>query len=276
MQSQRLGIIAGAGRFPFYVAQEAKKIGIPVAVAGLKGWADASLFAGADAFCELPVGRFADLIAWFKQHEVTGAVMAGKVTKEVLFSGSEEFDDSLKAVLATAGDSSVNALLGAVAQGLQDQGIAVLDSSSLLKDNLAPAGLITAREPSDVEQQDIQVGLKAARLMAELDVGQTVVVRQGVVVAVEALEGTDATIKRAGRLVGDGLVVVKTASPTQDRRFDLPCIGPDTLQVFRESGVKCLAVEAGSTLLLDRERLLEQAEADGLCIWGVNLSGAAE
>ncbi len=275
MAAKRLGIIAGAGRFPLHIATQAQQQGCHVSVAALKGWADVSLFDSVDAVQELSIGQFGALIAWFKEQQVDAAIMAGKVTKEVLFAQKDTFDPQLLQALASAKDASVNALLGAVAQSLMQQGIQLLDSSLFLQSALAPAEVITDRAPNTQEQQDIQVGLQAARALATLDVGQTVIVRQGVVVAVEALEGTDAAIRRAHALAKDHLVVVKTASPTQDRRFDLPCIGTDTLKVFHECGVTCLAVEAGSTLLLDKDQILKQAQSQGLSIVGVDITATA-
>ncbi|MBI3083959.1 MAG: UDP-2,3-diacylglucosamine diphosphatase LpxI [Candidatus Omnitrophica bacterium] len=266
----RIAIIAGAGRFPFAVAQEAKRQGLAVIVMGIQGWVDRSLAAEADAYEEVAVGQLRQFIDRLKSHGVSQAIMAGKVTKEVLLDQRTSFDAEALGILRHARDLSVPALLGAIGTRLAGEGITLLDSSTFLKANLCPVGVLTARGPSAVEEEDVRIGLQAARGLAALDIGQTVIVKERVVVAVEALEGTDAAIRRAHALADHGLVVVKMASSTQDRRFDLPVVGPETLSTLTASGVSCLAVEAGTTLLLDRDRLIAAANAAGVCLVGVD------
>ncbi len=273
MPSQ-VAIIAGAGRFPFYVAREAKRQGHRVVAIGLSGWADEALKHEADAYEEIAVGELGRLIASLKSHAVRQAVMAGKVTKEVLFRHATTFDAEALKVIGQTRDFSVPALLGLIAKRLEADGITLLDSSTFLRANLCPSGTLTSRGPTPSEQQDIEVGLQAARTLAALDVGQTVIIKHGVIVAVEALEGTDAAIRRAHALAGKELIVVKTASAAQDRRFDLPIIGGETMAVARDSGVSCLAVEAGSTLLLEREAVIASANSAGICLLGVALPSA--
>jgi hypothetical protein len=267
--ASRVALIAGAGRFPFHVAQEAKRQGVGVVALGLKGWADPSLAEHVEAYEEVAVGALRRLIERLKSHGVREAIMAGKVTKEVLLTQRAGFDAELLALLAGAREMSAANLLGAVGTRLAKEGITLLDSSTFLKSSLCPAGVLTARRPTAGEEEDIAVGRQAARAIAALDIGQTVVVKGKIVVAVEALEGTDAAIRRAHALAGGGLVVVKTAAPGQDRRFDLPVVGPDTLATLREASVSCLAMEAGVTLLLDRAGLLAAAEQAGLCLVGL-------
>ena len=156
-----------------------------------------------------------------------------------------------------------------MANRLASEGITLLDSSTFLRANLCPAGVLTRRAPSAAEQNDIPIGFRAARQLASLDIGQTVIVKGRVIIAVEALEGTDAAIRRAHALAGDGLVAVKAASPTQDRRFDLPVIGAETIATLAAAGVSCLAVEADTTLLLDRDALIAAADAARLALVGV-------
>ena len=266
----RIAVIAGAGRFPFHVAEEAKRQGVSVVALGIQGWADASLASRVEAYEEIAVGQLGRLIERLKSHRIEQAIMAGKVTKEVLLDPRIAFDAEALAVLRHVRDMSVPAVLGAIGQRLAHEGITLLDSSTFLRANLCPAGALTSRAPTAAEQEDIGIGLHAARMIAALDIGQTVVVKRQVVIAVEALEGTDAAVRRAHTLAGDGLVVVKTASPAQDRRFDLPVIGPETIRTLQESGVTCLAVETGTTLLLDRPAVLAAANAAGLCITGVS------
>lgn len=266
-----LGLIAGAGRFPFHVAREAKRQGIPVIAVGIHGWADGSLAEHVDTYEEIAIGQLGRLIAYLKSHDIHQAIMAGKVTKEVLLNERSTFDAEARHILRQAAGSSVGVLLGSIGTRLASEGITLLDSSTFLKRDLCPAGVLTSRGPTATEQEGIEVGLHAAQTIATLDIGQTVIVKGKVVVAVEALEGTDAAIRRAYALAGKDLVVVKMASPDQDRRFDLPIIGPDTIATFSEAGVSCLAVEAGTTLLLDREALIASANAAKLCLIGVAL-----
>lgn len=273
MGPSRIAIIAGSGRFPFHVAEAARRRGVSVVAVGLKGWVDASLAGQVDAYEELAVGELGQLIRALKRHAVSQAIMAGKVTKAVLLDQGTAFDPETLAILGRVKDFSVASLLGAVGERLAQEGITLLDSSTFLRDQLCPPGVLTARAPSPVEAEDIRVGLQVGRQLAALDVGQTVILKRRVVVAVEALEGTDAAIQRAHALSGDGLVVVKTAAEAHDRRFDLPVIGPQTIATLAACGVSCLAMEAGTTLLLDREKLLGAANAAGVCLVGMEAGG---
>lgn len=237
---------------------------------GVKGWADAQLASRVTSYEEFDVGALGTLIVRLKAHGVRQVILAGKVTKQVLLQPSSGFDAQARALLGAAPDASVNALLGELGQLLATAGITLLDSSTFLQALLCPLGVVTSRAPSAAEQADVQAGLRVARTLAALDVGQTVVVKQRVVIAVEALEGTDAAIRRAGEVAGSGLVVVKAASPMQDRRFDLPVLGCETIEICRHAGVSCVAVQAHSTLLLDKEELIARANAGGLCLLGVD------
>ena len=270
--TSRIAIIAGAGRFPFHVAREGKRQGAHVIVLGIRGWADAGLAGQVDAYEEVAVGELGRLIDRLKSHAVQRVIMAGKVTKDVLLRDWGTFDTAARAVVQRAPTASVNHLLGEIANLLAKEGITLLDSSTFLHDQLCPAGTVTARAPTAAETSDIEAGFCAARPLAALDIGQTVIVKRRVIIAVEALEGTDAAIQRAHALAGSGLVVVKAASPSQDRRFDLPVIGLETIATLIQSEVSCLAVEAGTTLLLDRDALLARANAAHLCLVGVESS----
>lgn len=268
--SDAYGIIAGAGSFPLHVAREMTRRGLTVAAIGLRGWVDEALAAHVSAYDEVSVGQLGRMIETLKARRVSQAVMAGKVTKEVLFDPRVEFDAEALDVLRSTTEFSVNRLLGAIADRLLAHGITLLDSSTFLKDNLCRTGVLTTTAPTAEQQQDIRMGVAAARQMAAMDIGQTIVVRRAVIVAVEALEGTDATIRRAGEIAGPGCVIVKMASPSQDRRFDLPVLGPSTITSAASARASCLAVEAGSTLLLDPQALLAQAEQTGLCLVGID------
>src|SRR6185295_16555326 len=195
--ADRVAVIAGSGRFPFLVAREAKRQGMWVIGFGISGWADPSLATQVDAYQELGIGQLGRLLEQLASHQVRQAVMAGKVTKAVLLDPRSPIDDIAKGLLSRLPDFSVASVLGAIGQRLKESGVDLLDSSTFLQRDLCPEGVLTSRAPTPEEQHDIAIGLRAARAMAALDIGQTVVVKRKVVVAVEALEGTDATIRRA-------------------------------------------------------------------------------
>jgi len=262
-------ILAGAGTFPRHVAQAAKRQGLRVVGIGMEGWADRSLAQVVDAYEEITVGQLGRLLERLKAQQVRRVIMAGKVTKDVLLHGDMQFDAEAQALLRRVQGVSVNSLLGAVAERLAQDGIVLLDSSTFLEGDLCPAGVVSRRTPTPEESEDIQAGLPIARQVSAWDIGQTVVVKRRVIVAIEALEGTDAAIERGAQLAGRGCVVVKMASPTQDMRFDLPILGPETMAVAARCGVSCLAVEARKTLLLDPTHLAALADASGLCLVGI-------
>ena len=267
--SHSCAIIAGSGAFPLHVAGEAKRQGLTVVGIGLQGWVDPTLAQHVDAYEEIAVGQLGHLIERLKAHHTTHAVMAGKVTKDVLFDARARFDAAALGILGQVTDFSVNSLLGAIAGRLAEDGITLLDSSTFLKEHLCPAGVLTTRRPTPSDAQEIQLGARVARQLAEWDIGQTVVVKQRVIVAVEALEGTDAAITRAAQLAGRDLVIVKMASPQQDMRFDLPVLGRESVAVAAAAGAACVAVEAGKTLLLDKDALIARANEANLCLVGL-------
>ncbi len=266
---QPLAVIAGSGRFPFLVAEEAKRRGHTVYVFGIKRWADPSLAEIADTYEELEVGALDTLLDRLREKSIREAIMAGKVTKQALVDSSTSFDARTQGLLGRLKNASVKAILGQIGRVFAKEGVKLLDSSSFLKHLLCPKGVLTAEHPSETQQADIRFGMQVARTVASLDIGQTVVVKKRVVIAVEALEGTDAAIRRAHELAGDGLVVVKLASPSQDMRFDIPVLGREGLAVFKEAGVACVAVQANKTLLLDRDALVAEANEVRMCLVGV-------
>lgn len=264
-----IAVIAGAGSFPRIAAQAIRKQGHRVVIIGLKGWVDAGLASQADAYEEVAVGEVSRLLKALKSHQVSQAILAGKVTKRVLLDPAVIFDFEAVKILSQAQDRSVPALLKAISGRLAAEGVTLLDSSEFLKDSLCPLGVLTARRPTQKEDEDIRVGLSVAAALASLDVGQAVIVKERVVIAVEALEGTDAAIRRAHELAGSGLVVVKTTAPGHDRRLDLPVVGVDTISLLKACGVACLAVEAQMTLLLDRTAVVSEANASKICLVGM-------
>jgi hypothetical protein len=275
-----LGLIAGNGRFPFLLLDAARAGGHAVVVAAIKEETDPEIDCRAAADSGITVfwlslGELSRLIETFQKAGVTKAVMAGQVKHKQIFSAIRP-DWRLAKLLLNLRTRSTDVLLGAVAKVLGDEGIELISSTGFLEPLLAQEGVLTARAPSEDERKNIAYGLDVARALAGFDIGQTVVVAAQACVAVEAMEGTDAAIERAGRLMGslDGdastldrrLTVVKVAKPNQDMRFDVPVIGISTIETMLRAGASCLSVEAGRTLLFDREALVERANQAGIAI----------
>ena len=278
----KLGLIAGNGRFPFLLLEAARAHGTHVVVAAIREETDPEIDALArnDAGITvhwLSLGELSRLIETFQEAGVRQAVMAGQVRHKQIFSSIRP-DWRLGKLLLSLRTRNTDMLLGAVAKVLGDEGIELVPSTAFLEPLLAPAGVLTRRPPSAEELLDIAYGREVALGIAGFDIGQTVVVAARACVAVEAMEGTDATIARAGELMGalDGeastlgrsLTVVKVAKPKQDLRFDVPVIGVRTIEAMAAAGARCLAIEAGRTLLFDRAAIVARADADAIAILG--------
>ena len=276
----KLGLIAGNGRFPFQLLDAARAQGLAVVVAAIREETDAEidLRAAADEGITvewLSLGELSRLIEHFHKEGVTKAVMAGQVKHKQIFSSIRP-DWRLAKLLLNLRTRNTDMLLGAVAKVLGDEGIELIGSTAFLEPLLAQEGVLTARAPSEDERKNIEYGLGVARAVAGFDIGQTVVVAAQACVAVEAMEGTDAAIERAGQLMlsldDDAstlerrLTVVKVAKPNQDMRFDVPVIGMATVETMIRSNASCLSVETGRTLLFDREALLKRADEAGIAI----------
>ncbi len=269
-QSEVYALIAGNGRFPFLVLEAARAGGRPMLVAAIREEADPALESLAAGFHWVGLGELSKLIDLLKRHSVTHAVMAGQVQHARIFSSIRP-DGRLVKLLAALPRRNTDALIGAVAGVLAQEGITLLDSTTFLKPLLAGAGPLTRRAPNAAEQADIEYGLRVARELARLDIGQSVVIAGCACVAVEAMEGTDAVILRAATLSnGRPLTVVKVAKPSQDMRFDVPVVGPSTIGTMRQAQATALSVEAGHTLLLDRDQLLRLADEAGIAIVGTS------
>jgi DUF1009 family protein len=281
----RLGLIAGNGRFPFLLLDAARARGQQVVVAAIKEETDAEMDARAAAdpgirVHWLSLGELSRLIETFHQEGVTRAVMAGQVKHKQIFSGIRP-DWRLAKLLLSLRTRNTDMLLGAVAKVLGDEGIELISSTAYLEPLLAHPGVLTARTPTPEEEQDLAYGRLVAAALAGFDIGQTVVVAGQACVAVEAMEGTDATIERAGALLrtleaeGEAstlarrLSVVKVAKPAQDMRFDVPVIGLSTIEVMRRAGATCLSIEAGRTLIFDLEQVRQLAAAADIAIVAV-------
>jgi DUF1009 family protein len=263
-----LGIIAGNGRFPFLVAQAARRGGRRVVAIAIREETAADLEGTVDEIHWVGLGQLGRAIEALRTAGVSEAVMAGQVKHRQIFSGIVP-DVTLLGVLTRLALKNTDSLLGGVADALERGGIRLLPSVALLGDHLATGGAMTRRAPTRDQLKDVDYGLSVARTLAGIDVGQTVAIRERAAVAVEAMEGTDETIRRAGRLVGPGTVVVKVAKPRQDLRFDVPVVGEATLDVMTEAGAGVLALEAGRTLLLDRPSFLALADRREIAVWGV-------
>jgi DUF1009 family protein len=281
-QINRLGLIAGNGRFPFLLLDAARAHGAEVVVAAIKEETEPEIDARAASdpgirVYWLSLGELSLLIETFRKEGITRAVMAGQVRHKQIFSSIRP-DWRLAKLLLNLRTRNTDMLLGAVAKVLSDEGIELISSTAYLEPLLAEPGVLTARTPTPEEDQDVAYGLQVARALAGYDIGQTVVVAGQACVAVEAMEGTDATIERAGALLrsldGDGeastlerrLTVVKVAKPKQDMRFDVPVIGPPTIQAMSRAGAACLAIEAGRTLIFDLATVRELAAVAGIAI----------
>ena len=262
-----LGLIAGNGRFPFLVAAAGRRAGRRVVAVAIKEETDPALAAEVDEIHWVSLGQLGRCIDALKGGGVREAVMAGQVKHKQIFAGIVP-DLKMMALLARLALKNTDSLIGAVADALGREGIALLPSTVLLQDQMATAGAMTRRRPSADELKDVEYGREVARALAGFDIGQTVVVKDRAAVAVEAMEGTDEAIRRAGRIAGAGCTVVKVAKPRQDVRFDVPVVGPGTVAAMSEAQARVLAVQAGATLLLDRAELLAQAGRADLAVWG--------
>lgn len=279
---EKLGLIAGNGSFPLLLLDAACAQGKQVVVAAIKEETSPLIDQrGASAVYWMSLGELGKLIDTFKKEGVHTAVMAGQVKHKQIFSAIRP-DWRLAKVLFSLGTRNTDSLIGAVARVLEDEGIHLISSTHYLEPLLAKPGVLTRRAPTDAEQKNVDYGRKVARHLAQYDIGQTVVIAESACVAVESMEGTDATILRAGEIMksaahneagGDGddqprqaLTVVKVAKPNQDMRFDVPVIGVKTIQTMAQAGATCLAVDAGKCLFLDGDHVIEAADQKAIAI----------
>jgi hypothetical protein len=268
----RLGLIAGNGAFPFLVLDAARRLGHAVTIIAVEQEASNDLETSAARepraeFHWVALGQLGRAIELLRASGVTRAVMAGQVKHTSIFSGTMP-DRLLLSVLLKLRSRNTDALISAVADVLRDHGIELVDSTAYLTPLLARPGVLTARQPTADERDDFAFGYRMADQIAGLDIGQTIAVKSAAVVAVEAMEGTDAVIERAGRLAGPGTRILKVAKPNQDMRFDVPVVGVPTIEAMRLAGATALSVDAGRALLLDGDHAIRAADAAGICIVG--------
>ncbi len=274
MDTQRtpLGIIAGAGRFPFLVAQGARQAGRPVVIVALRGLTDPSIRELADRFHWSGVVRLGRWIRIFQKHGVREAIMAGSVRKSEMYGRFRLLRylpdwTSIKLWFFEVADRRNDTILRATADHMQRRGITLTDSLQYCREHLPGPGVLTKQQPSPALLRDIEFGWRIAKEMGRLDIGQSIAVKEQEVIAVEAIEGTDRMIERAGQLCRHGgWTLIKVAKPNQDNRFDVPTVGPDTIENLHKHGAKALVIEAGKTLMIDQDQVVQQAEKRGIVV----------
>jgi DUF1009 family protein len=259
------GMIAGNGRFPFLVLDGARSAGVRLAVAAIREETDPEIERVADSVIWVGIGQLNKMLRFFKREGVERAIMAGQVKHVQIFSSAIPDLRMLKMLLRLP-RRNTDALIGAVAGELASEGIELIDSTFFLKHLLPEAGVLSRRSPDSREKGDLEYGLEVAREIARLDLGQTIVIRAKACVAIEAMEGTDATVRRAGELARGRLTVIKVAKPDQDMRFDVPVVGIPTIEAMGDAGATCLCIAAGKTLMLDREEMILLADKKDISV----------
>jgi hypothetical protein len=264
------GLIAGAGSLPLEAARLLGSGGPPPSAIAFEGLTDPRLEAEVGCIRWLRLGQLDEMARALAELDLETWLLVGKVPKSVIFEGGAIASPDAEALrlLAESRDRGDEALMTAIARWLDHRGFRLCDQSRALRAMLAPAGPLGARAPGAGELADLEIGWPIVQQLGRAGVGQCVVMKQGCVLAVEAIEGTDAAIRRAGELGGAGATVIKAARPDQDRRFDLPAVGPGTLDAMRDAGATALAIEAGSTLVLDRAEFVRAADRAGIAVWG--------
>jgi UDP-2,3-diacylglucosamine hydrolase len=271
-EPMKLGLIAGNGRFPFLVLDAARAMGHDVTIVAIKEEASKDLEVAAARppavpFHWLSVGELSACLEILTRARVSHALMAGQVKHTRIFTSFRP-DMTLLSILRRLGARNTDSLIGAVAEVLRERGIELIDSTTLLQPMLAREGPLTDRVPSADESKNLEFGYRIADAIAGLDIGQTIAVKHQAVVAVEAMEGTDEVIGRAGYLAGPGVTVIKVAKPKQDMRFDVPVVGLATIQAMRRAGATLLSVDAGKTLIFDREAFFASANEASIAVLG--------
>ena len=267
----KLGLIAGNGRFPFLVLEAARSLGHEITIVAVKEEADAELEAAALGPPAVPLhrvslGHLGHCLDVLQQAGATHAVMAGQVKHTKIFGVVPDL--TFMGVLMKLRSRNTDAVIGAVADAMRERGIELIDSTRLLEPLLADPGVMTARRPTEAEAESLAFGYRMADAIAGLDIGQTIAVKHSAVVAVEAMEGTDAVIARAGDLAGAGVLIVKVAKPRQDMRFDVPVVGIPTIQAMARAGAAVLSLDAGKALMFDKARLIAAADGYGIAVVG--------
>ncbi len=268
-RSERIGLIAGNGQFPILFAKSARAQGKKVVAIAVREETDPDLENYAHKTYWIGVGQLNEFFQILRNEKLKKVVMAGQIKPTHIFEKDISMDDDLKRFLKRVKDKRADSLLGEIAKILKRMGIRLLDSSTFLKSYFVSRGTLTSFEPSASQWQDINFGKNIAKRIAGLDIGQTIVVKDKAILAIEAIEGTDEAIKRGGALAGSGAVVVKVGKPRQDMRFDIPLVGPKTMDSLVSASCSVLAMEAGKTLFLEKERCLKVAQEHNTCLVGI-------
>lgn len=261
----KFGLIAGNGKFPFLALEGARRAGVSLAVVAIKEETDKRIEEVAEKVLWVGIGQLGKMISFFKQEGVKKVMMCGQVKHVQIFSGALPDLRMLK-MLWHLPQRNTDSLIGGVAAEMLKEGIELIDSTYFMQDYLAQQGVLTKRKPNQIELGNIEYGLKIANEIARLDLGQTIVVRAKACVAIEAMEGTDAVIKRAGELAKGKLTVIKVAKPNQDMRFDVPVVGVPTIRTMIEAGATCLCITPNKTLMFDKAEMIKLADAHKICI----------
>jgi DUF1009 family protein len=262
---ESLAIIAGKGAYPRLLAESARKQGVKnITAVAFKGETHRSIQKAADSTQWLFIGQLEAMMNTIQQSGVKHAVMAGQITPTSLFT--VRLDGKMMALLSRLKTRNAETIFGAIADELATIGVELLPASSFMEDHMPDAGILTRQQPTELQQADIELGLTVARSTSHLDIGQTVVIKEGTVLAVEAFEGTDETILRAGRLGGAGSVVVKVAKAGHDMRFDIPVVGAHTMKLLQKTKASVLALEESRCILLERDKIIRAADSIGLSI----------
>lgn len=266
---EKIGLIAGNRKFPILFSQAAKKRNCYIVAIAIKGDTCRSLKKLVDKIYWIGLGEFSKVFEIFKREGITKLVMAGQISPHRLFSKEIDKDDNLRELLASIKDKRADTIFGAIATKLKESGFELLDSTTFIEDFLPKKGVLTNSKPSVRVWEDVHFGLELAKQVAFLDIGQTVAVKNKAIVAVEALEGTDNLIRRAGRIARNGITVVKVGKPKQDMRFDIPVVGLNTVKNLVKAGAICLALEAEKTLFIDKEQAIKLADKKEISIVAV-------
>ncbi|MBO6304286.1 MAG: UDP-2,3-diacylglucosamine diphosphatase LpxI [Selenomonadaceae bacterium] len=266
---ERIGLLAGAGKLPAMFANAAIELGYEVYAVALLDETDETLKDVATNYKKISIGQLDALIRHLKENDVVSVTMLGKVTKELLFNNKVQPDAAMTRLIMTLPNRNDDTVMLAFINELQNAGMKAMDQTELIKKLMPPKGSITKSEPTESEKADIEFGFKVAKELGRLDIGQTVVVKNLAVMALEAIEGTDECILRGGELAKGDAVVVKVAKPKQDNRFDVPTVGLKTIESMIKAKAKVLAIEAGETLLVEKEKVAHLAEANGITITAV-------
>ena len=266
---ERIGLIAGNRKFPFLFAEAARKKGSRVVAVAIKKDTNPRLNAAVDKVYWLGLGEFSRMIEIFKTEGITKVVMAGQISPARLFSPEVQRSEELREFLGSLSDKRADSIFAAVARRLEESGIELLDSTLFMEEHLPKKGVLTKRPPDFKEWEDVYFGFELAKAIGMLDIGQTVAVKNKAVVAVEALEGTDNLIRRAGRIARGGFTLVKVSKPKQDMRFDVPVVGLNTVKRLLSSGGRCLAIESGKTLFIDKAASIKLADKSRIAVVAV-------